>query len=81
MWQDYIITIGLIVFSIALLPSVFGKQKPPLLTSIPTALVQFVFSVTFATLNLWFSAISQLISGILWAVIAVQVLRARKHNQ
>lgn len=77
MWQDFVFTIGIIVFTIALIPAIFAKQKPPLATSIPTALFQFVFMVTYTTLGLWFSGASSLLCGSLWAVLAIQRYRQK----
>lgn len=75
MWQDYVFTIGIIIFAIALIPAIFSDQKPPLATSIPTAFFQFVFMATYITLGLWFSSGASLFCGSLWAVLAIQRYR------
>ncbi len=65
MWQDYVLAGGTIVFNIALIPAIKGTDKPPFLTSIPTALVLYIFSFSFASLQLWFSASMQFIAALL----------------
>lgn len=76
MWQDAVFTLGLSVFVGALLPTLWGKEKPPLLTSIPTATMQIVLAITFATLGLWFAAVTGFILGVEWWWLVIQ--RARR---
>ena len=71
-WQDYVITTGLIIFGVALIPSVIGKDKPALSTSLITGTVMVIFAATYVTLHLWFSAISQLLTSLVWLTLAVQ---------
>ncbi len=71
-WQDVVISIGQWIFVVALLPSVFGKDKPALSTSLITGAVLAAFAVTFATLLFWNSAISAAILSLTWFVLAVQ---------
>lgn len=70
--QDLILTLGSLVFIIALFPSVFSKHKPALSTSISTGLVLFVFAGVYISLRLWFTALVTTLTGILWLVLAVQ---------
>tara|TARA_Y100000310_G_C20559612_1_gene752358 strand:+ start:752 stop:937 length:186 start_codon:yes stop_codon:yes gene_type:complete len=51
-WQDIVLTIGAWIFSIALLPSVFGKDKPALSSSVMTAPVLYLFSYVYLSLDL-----------------------------
>ena len=71
-WQDVVLAGGQWVFIIALLPSVFGKDKPALLTSIITAAVLALFAFTLSTLSLWVAAFSTLFTATAWTVLAVQ---------
>lgn len=80
-WQDIIIAIGQWVFLLALLPSIFGKDKPALATSILTGVVLAVFAVTFATLSFWTSAISSIIVSGAWFMLAAQKYRINKHGK
>ena len=71
-WQDIVLSVGQWVFIIALLPSVFGKDKPAFSSSVITGGVLGVFALTFATLSLWVSAFSTTLVSITWFVLAVQ---------
>lgn len=77
MWQDYVITIGLVVFCLSLIPAIRAEHKPPLMTSMPTAFFQYVFLVTFASLELWLSAVGASVLAVLWTTLAVQKYRQR----
>ncbi len=78
MWQDYVISIGNIIFVISLIPSVLSKNKPALMTSLLSAVTLFLFVFTFLTLKLWFSAIAQAGSATLWSILAIQVFLEKK---
>jgi len=88
-WQDIVISIGSWLFIIALIPSIRGKEKPPVSTSILTGSVLAVFSLTYATLELWISVASTALLAGAWFILAVQKgfsfqkrkdLRKRKPN-
>ena len=76
-WQDIVLTIGQIIFIIALIPAIKNKQKPPFLTNILNALVLFCFAIVYITLSLWYAAITTCIVAILWLVLSVQ---SRRHK-
>lgn len=78
MWQDYVLAVGAFFFSIALIPSLRSQDKPAVLTSILTAVTLAVFAVTFATLNLWLSAIAEAIGVVCWSVLAWQVVLQKR---
>jgi hypothetical protein len=68
------------IFIIALLPSVFGKDKPALSTSLLTGAVLSVFALTFVTLSLWVSAVSTELTSFTWLLLAFQKYRAGKNR-
>lgn len=70
-----IIAVGQWFFLIALLPSIFGKDKPALATSILTGTVLAVLAFTYATLSLWVSTISGILVSSAWFILAVQKYR------
>jgi len=72
LWQDWIITLGSLVFVIALFPSVLSKDKPALSTSLMTGTVLVIFALTYLTLSLWTSAVTTFLTGALWFVLAIQ---------
>lgn len=72
-WQDLVFTAGTIVFAAALLPSLFGKNKPELSTSLTTGSVSAVFAFTYFSLHLVFSSILTGVNSLFWFILAVQV--------
>lgn len=71
-WQDIVISVGQYIFVIALIPSITGKDKPALSTSLLTASIIGVIAITYATLNLWGSFFSAMILATAWAILAWQ---------
>jgi hypothetical protein len=71
-WQDMVFTVGSLVFIIALLPSVFSKNKPDIRTSTGTAVILTVFAATYYSLGLYFSAVVTALTAIVWAFLAWQ---------
>lgn len=74
-WQDIVISVGGVILSLALLPSVFGKDKPPLSTSLLTGVILLTFAVTYYTLSLTFAFVSVGSNGVLWMILAWQKWR------
>lgn len=71
-WQDFVFTIGSWIFIIALLPAIFGKNKPPTSTSLINGLVLILFSVAYFSLELWLSAASVAILALAWMFLGWQ---------
>jgi len=76
-WQDIVITIVMIFFSYALVPQIIKgfKEKRGLIafqTALITSIGMFVITVTYSTINLIFSTIMALITGILWTILLIQ---------
>ena len=59
-WQDIVISIAQVFFVVALIPSIRGKDKPALVTSIMNTILVSAIAATQLTLNLWFSALTAL---------------------
>ncbi len=77
MWQDYALTAVQLFFCVTLIPMLFAKEKPPLLSSVTTALALLVSAGLFFTLELWLAAASQAVVGIQWLVLAWQRIARR----
>lgn len=72
MWQDYVLTFGGIGFAIILLPALRNKKtKMPLVSSAFTAFILYVFAATMASLGLYFTAASNLLTAGMWTAIAI----------
>lgn len=71
-WQDFVITFGQIIFSIALLPMIFSKDKPALVSSSVTGLVLLIYAVIYTTIQFWFGAAMTAVTGAIWLILAYQ---------
>lgn len=75
MWQDVVLTIGSLIFMVALVPSVRSADKPAPLTSFSTAAVLYVFAGVDVTLGLLFTALTTTGTAALWTTLLVQRVR------
>lgn len=71
-WQDYVIMIGGFIFSIALLPALFSKEKPPRITCFLTGGILAIYVVVFISLELWLSSIATAITSLIWMGLLLQ---------
>ena len=71
-WQDIILSVGLWLASVALLPSILGKDKPPLSTSILNVIIITAAAIVYVTLHLWLSVVATAILSLAWLTLAVQ---------
>jgi len=77
-WQDLVISIGQIIFSIALIPMVLGKDKPALISSVITGIVLMIYALTYITIQFWFGSLMTIITGGIWLLLAYQKYRMEK---
>jgi len=73
--QDFILTVGSLVFVAALIPSILHKDKPALATSLMTGGVLVVFAGVYISLSLWFSAVTTFMTALCWFILAGQKIR------
>lgn len=73
-WQDWVLTLGQVIFIIALIPTILNKQKPALLTSITSAVVLIFIAAVYISFTLWFAALTTILTSIMWFVLALQSL-------
>lgn len=78
-WQDWVLATCVLAFNIALIPSLFGKQKPRLTTSIMTATFLIPQSFVFYSLSLWYSFAMSALNAGFWSTLAYQ--RYRQDNK
>lgn len=74
MWQDTVLTLCNLVFIFALLPSIWGLDKPNLVTSGMMFFTLAVIGMTQISMDLTLSGGSAIISAGLWAVLGYQKL-------
>ncbi len=77
LWQDIIITLINIVFSVSLIPQIyhgFKHKVGPIQyhPSVPTFLGLYIITFTYLSLHLYFSAAMSLVTGTLWLTLCVQ---------
>lgn len=75
MWQDAVLTVGSVIFILALLPSILGEDKPAAWTSLTTAAVLYVFAAVDLTLGLKFTAFTTAVTATLWVTLLIQKTR------
>lgn len=71
-WQDWIFSLGQVIFLIALIPTLKGRDKPAFTTSAVTATILAIFALTYFTLNLLFTTVSSIFMTAAWATLALQ---------
>ena len=71
-WQDIVIMIACFSFSLALIPSIRGKNKPEKNSCLFTILGLTAIAVCFATLRLWLSFASEIAAITAWSILLVQ---------
>ena len=79
-WQDWVITIGQIIFIIALIPTVRGDDKPPVSTSVVTGIVLLTFSIAQYSLGLTTSTFTSIILGLSWLYVGYQKFQLDKRK-
>ncbi|MFI5271109.1 MAG: hypothetical protein ACHQT9_03635 [Candidatus Saccharimonadales bacterium] len=77
-WQDIVLAIGSLLFSVALVPSIISKEKPAVWTSITTTLVLLTFAVVYASLKLWYATFTITINALFWTILAIQEMRLKQ---
>jgi len=83
MWQDYIISLAIILANYALVPQVIHgfkikKKTITFQTGLIMSFAVYLVSIMFFTLELYFSAIMNFIGGILWTILFIQSIIYRK---
>ena len=72
MWQDLVFMLGSSLSIVFLAPTLRDSNaRVPLGTSLPSMGIGFVYSVTFFTLGMTFSAAGALAAGSMWSMIAL----------
>ena len=71
-WQDVVISICGWAATFALVPSLIGKDKPALWSSVFTTIIVATFAFCYASLGLWTAAASTSVLSLAWLVLAIQ---------
>lgn len=83
LWQDIVLTVASVVFSVALVPQIYfgfkNKSGPiKLQTSVPTFIGLYVVAITYYTLSLYLATATAFAAGTLWFVLFAQRILYRK---
>ncbi len=82
MWQDIVIAVGSWVFIVALIPTLFSKHKPQVITSMLTGGILAVYAVVYGTMGLWVSVLPvdpvMTLLAAVWFVIGMQGIRRHR---
>jgi hypothetical protein len=79
-WQDILLAAGGWVLAAALIPTLIGREKPALSSSLLTGSVLASFAFAYYTLELWNAALSTAALTAIWLLLAVQAWRARSRQ-
>jgi hypothetical protein len=71
-WQDYLLSATAFGFSLALIPSIRGQNKPALSSSLGTAALLVGVLIAYASLSLWFSVSMVALNLLAWLTLALQ---------
>lgn len=71
-WQDLALSIGQIIFVIALLPSILSQDKPALITSVVNSVVLYTFALIDVTIPLYLTGVTVAATALGWTVLAYQ---------
>lgn len=77
-WQDLVLAVGNVILCLPLIPMLRDAHKPPLISSIPTGGILFIFACTLTTLHLWLAGGVEFIVSLQWLTLAYQKLAAAK---
>lgn len=80
-WQDIVLTVANFIFVVALLPAILSDEKPPVLTSVTTAIALVMIATANASLGLWFAGATVTIASVLWLTLAVQQWRQHRRSR
>lgn len=72
LWQDWVFSVGQIIFVIALIPTIKGKDKPALSTSFITGAILLAFAFSYMALSLLFSTVTSIVMSLSWFLISYQ---------
>ncbi|MCB9822467.1 hypothetical protein H6801_03845 [Candidatus Nomurabacteria bacterium] len=79
-WQDIVIAVCQFAFLPSMLPTILGREKPALSTSIMNFVLVSVITLTLFTLKLWLSVVSGAMIALIWLILAIQQWQIRKKS-
>lgn len=80
-WQDIVVSIGSVAFSVALIPAMRSREKPPVFTSWFTTLILGGFVTVHVSYELWFGATFQTLLALQWFYVGWQRAKINKERK
>lgn len=77
-WQDPVIALCVLVFTLTTLPMIRQHITPPLSTSVPMVIGAVILALVYITLALWFSVVIELAAAAGWLVLTLRGLQRRQ---
>lgn len=77
MWQDYVIALVVLAFTLTTWPMIRSDVRLPRLTTFPMVVGGLVLILAYATLGLWVSVTIEVISLVGWTILLYRSLHAR----
>lgn len=68
-WQDLVVALCVVVFTLTTLPMLRHRVRVPLMTSVPMVVGALVLTVVYLTLGLWWSAGVEIVAATMWAAL------------
>jgi hypothetical protein len=75
-WQDVVIAVCQLAFIPAMLPTVFGKDKPAFATNVMNFTIVTTIASCLASLHLWFAAGTAVPIALIWLTLAIQTRKS-----
>lgn len=71
-WQDLVFAVASITFSLALIPAMFSRSKPPRSTCLLTAIPLWAFVPTEWSLGLRYATVTGAVTALFWTILLFQ---------
>jgi hypothetical protein len=75
MWQDYVIAVVLIAFTLTTIPMIRSKVRLPLATTLTMVVGAAALALTYVTLGLWLSVAVETVALLGWAILLVRTFK------
>ncbi len=83
-WQDIVVAVVSLMFGLILIPQLIevyrGKTTLNLFSASVTTIGLYVLAITFLTIDLWLSFLSDVIAGTVWFLLFIFSYRNLKEN-
>lgn len=75
MWQDYVIAVVLIAFTLTTIPMIRSRVRLPLATTLTMVIGAATLAVVYISLGLWTSVVVEVLSLLGWAILLARTFK------